>query len=154
MLATAVLPQASLPFQAPKRTRALTPEQVTDLRAAHKAGAPVRVLAERFSIGKSMAHEIATGKLYADVDTKPGIAWFDPIVRYRGYHSDAECRAIGAMLRQNPGRWALVKQNRTKPDASHYESWGLEASAIQIAGRGSDWCLYVRFPAVQSALAG
>lgn len=158
MLATAVLPQVSLPFQTPKRTRALTPEQVIAIREAYAGRkCTLAVLAERYSISRQTAHRVARGLIYTDVTSPvapPKLPWFDPAVRNRGAHSDDELRVIARMLRSHPGKWALVKRNATKPDGRAYEGWGLEASAIQLGGPDAGWGLYVRFPAVQSALAG
>lgn len=141
---TALLPIIPLPARSQKRARALTPEQVFDLRKAFQAGEQIRDLATKYGIGKSAAHRAATGQSYTDVATPARIEWTAPKVRSYGFHSDSECRQIGAMLRQHPGTWALVKKTKTKPDAKHYESFGMEASVIQL---GSEWGLYVRWAA-------
>jgi len=139
----------------PKRPRALSPEQVIELRHAYGDGVPVRVLAERFGVGKSVAHDIATGRRYADVVTPARIPFVQPTIRERGYHSEDECRQLGAMLRQHPNQWVQVKKNRTKPNAQRYASFGMDTSIIQL---GSEWGLFVRWKLVPqvtiTAIAG
>jgi hypothetical protein len=134
----------------------LSPDQVCEIRSAYEDKVSLSTLAARYGVSRQTAHRVATGRIYADVVSRPKIAWFDPTVRFRGFHNDDELRAMANMLRSNPGKWALVKQNRAKPDGSRYEAWGLEASAIQTGGPGAGWSLYVRFPRVQATanLAG
>lgn len=141
MFPTALLPQVST-----RRPRALSPDQVCEIRSAYENKVSLSTLATRYGVSRQTAHRVATGQIYTDVVSRPKIAWFDPTVRFRGYHNDDELRSLANMLRSNAGKWALVKQNRSKPDGSRYEAWGLEASAIQPGGPDAGWSLYVRFP--------
>jgi len=146
MQATALLPKVSPLFQ-PKRQRALSPEQILEIRSGHEDGTSVRSLAARFGISHQTAHRIVTGQIYTDVVAQPRIPWFDPSVRRRGVHNDDELRRMVAMLRQHKGKWALVKQTVTKPGGEPYDRWGMEVSVIKIGF--SEWGLYVRWPVEQ-----
>lgn len=144
MSSTALLPRVSPLFQTPKRPRALSPEQVLEIRAAFEDGTSARILASRYGISHSVAHRVATHQIYTDVIAQPRIAWFDPTVRRRGVHNDDELRAMVAMLRQHKGKWALVKKTLTKPAGEPYDRWGMEVSVIKV--NHTEWGLYVRWP--------
>lgn len=146
-----LLPQVSQ-TRPSKRVRALSPEQVVELRHAYADGIPTSLLAQRYGVSKNTAHRVAVGEIYTDVVTPPRIPLVEPTVRYRGYHSEDECRQIGAMLRHHVGTWVLVKKNNTRPDASRYASFGMETSVIQVNHPDGKYGLYVRWAPATMAI--
>lgn len=154
---TVLLPQVANMGRSPKRPRALTPDQVIELRRAYEDGVSTSALATRFGVSRNTAHRIAIGEIYTDVVTPPRIPLTPVKIRERGQHSEDECRDIGRMLRHNVGQWLQVKQGRRKPEGDRYESYGMETSVIRI---GHDmWGLFVRWAPAKpkvtiTALAG
>jgi hypothetical protein len=86
--------------------------------------------------------------MYSDLPTAPKqnrTPWVDPKVRHRGKPTDPEVRALKAMLRDHPDRWALVKEVKTFPtDLIDWFSWGL-LHEVRPQANGW-WGVYVCFP--------
>lgn len=105
-------------------------------REYRRGGISTTALAVKYGVSQSTAHRA----------TRNMLAWAAPRVRHRGVPGDAELRALKAMLREYPNRWALVKQSRTMPpDMEPWASWGL---LTEVRRLDSGWYgVYVSFPA-------
>jgi hypothetical protein len=138
----------------PGTGRALTAEQASALQLEYRAGGiSTTALGHKYGVSQQTAHRIATGRMYADLPSAPPrTAWTDPDVRTWGNPTEDELRALKAMLRAYPGRWAQVKRTRSKPAAADcWSKWGVECEARKIAP--GHWGLFVRWPAESTAVA-
>lgn len=129
-------------------SRSLTTQQAMDLQNAYRAGGVTTAqLGAKYGISQQSAHRIATGRHYADLDTAPKVhdprTWVDPTVRRRGIPSPAERRVLTAMLKANPGREALIKVTKTKPNVDHWDGTGVVARVVK---QTSSYAVYLSWP--------